>query len=89
MQIDRAIDAVDVTFKKAEALDQKAHQFIGAVVRDFQADLVTVASPRLLTFQSAQQVVDFFGIDEQFAVSGHAKLIAAGDFHTRKQLMHV
>ena len=41
---------------------------------------------RQLALERAAQVVDFFIVDEQVAVAGHAELVAAEDFHSREQL---
>ncbi len=43
---------------------------------------------RKLAFERAAQVVDFFVVDEQVAVAGHAELIAAEHFHAGEEFGH-
>ncbi len=43
---------------------------------------------RQLALQGAAQVIDFFLIDEQVAVAGHAELVAALDLDAREQPRH-
>ena len=58
------------------------------VQRGFQADRGAVTALRELAFDCAQQVVDFFVVDEQVAVARHAELPGAFDFHAAEELCH-
>ena len=55
-------------------------------MRRFQAHGVAVAARGELALDGAQQVVDFFLLDEQIAVARDAELIAAAHAHAGEQL---
>ena len=59
------------------------------VVRDFETHLVAEPARRQLALERAQQIVDFFFVDEQIAVARDSELIAAGDFHAGEQVADV
>ena len=55
-------------------------------MRGFQAHRVAVAARGELALDGAQQVVDFFLLDEQVAVARDPELIAAAHVHAGEQL---
>ena len=88
MQVHRTVDAEHHFVGEPELAHEVADHLAGAVVRDFQADLVAVAPGGELADQRAHQVVDVFGVDEQLAVAGHAELVARVDLHAGEQVAH-
>ena len=57
-------------------------------MRGFEAHRIAVAPRGEFAFDRAQQVVDFLLLDEQVAVAGDAKLIAAAHAHAGEQLRY-
>ena len=66
-------------------LQQVGENFIGTVVRGFQAHGIAVAPRGQFALDRAQQVIDFFLLDKQIAVARDAKLVAAAHLHAGKQ----
>ena len=58
----------------------------GTVARGLQPHRGAVAAVRQLALERAAQVVDFFLVDEQVAVAGHAELVAAHHLDAGEQL---
>ena len=67
---------------------QEVGDVLRAIERSLQAHGRAVATLRELAFDGAQQVVDFFVVDEQIAVAGDAELPRAFDLHAAEQLRH-
>ncbi len=66
--------------------EQVGENLVGAIVRRFQSHGVAEAARGELAFDGAQQVVDFFLLDEQVAVARDPELIAAAHVHAGEQL---
>ena len=65
---------------------QEIRDVFGAIERSLQADRCAVTALRQFAFDGAQQVVDFFIVDEQIAVARHAELPCAFNRHPAEQL---
>ena len=88
VQVHRAVDAEHHFAGEPELPHEVVDHFAGAVVRDFEADLVAVTPRGELADQRAHQVVDVLGVDEELAVAGHAELVARIEFHAGEQVAH-
>ncbi len=81
VEIDRAVDLVEVTLLEAEHVQQVMCEIVGAVVRDLEPHRRAVAARDQLALERPLQVIDFLWVDVQVAVARHAELVAAGDLH--------
>ena len=77
-----------VELAQGELVQQESSDFARAVLHGFQAHRSTITTMGQLTLQGAPQVLDFFIVDKQIAIAGHAELIAAAHSHAGKQQVH-
>ncbi len=89
IQIHRAAAQIDVVLGETELRHQRCADVRRRIVRDFEAHLVAEPTRRQFAFERAQQIVDFFFVDEQIAVARDSELIAAGHFHAGEQIADV
>ena len=85
-QIHRPVDPVQVLRAELGLLQQELGHGLGAVVGDFQAHRRAQVALRQLALQRGAQVLHFLFVDEQVAVAGDAKLVAAAHAHAREHL---
>ncbi len=86
IQVHLSGDLVKIVAGEAELAEQIRQDLVRAVVRGFQANCVAEAARGEFAFDRAQQVVDFFLLDEQIAVARDSKLVAAAHVHAGEQL---
>ena len=79
---------VQIVGGEPELPQQVGENLVRTVVRGFQAHGVAEAARGQLALDRAQQVVDFFLLDEQVAVARDPELIAAAHVHAGEQLRH-
>ena len=75
VEVDRPGHLVEIHFVQRELPHQEGVEIRRTVARHFEPHGGSVASMRKLAFERAAQVIDFFVVDEQIAVAGHAELI--------------
>ena len=86
IQIDRSADLVEIVIRQREMSQQKCRDVFGAFLRGFESHGSAITSLRQFAFDGAQQVVDFFVVDEQIAVARHSELPGTLDRHPAEQL---
>ena len=79
---------VQVIGRESELTEQIRENLLGAIVRGLQPHGIAVAARGQLAFDRAQQVIDFFLLDEQVAVAGDPELVAAAHAHAGEQIGH-
>src|SRR4249919_1862833 len=87
VEVDRAVDAVHGILGQVEILQQRAHDRLGALLGDLQADRAQVATAGEFVAQRQRDVVDFFLVDHQFGIAGNAELVGAFDLHAGEKLI--
>ena len=89
IHVDRPGNLVQIVRRERKLLQQVGENLIRTVVRGFQAHRIAVAPRGQLTLDRAQQVIDFFLLDEQVAVARDAELVAAAHLHAGEQRRYV
>ena len=77
---------VEIVAGETELSEQKIENLLGAVMRRFQSHRVAEAARGEFAFDGAQQIIDFFLLDEQVAVARDPELITAAHVHPGEQL---
>ena len=75
--------------RERELFQQVGENFVRTIVRGFQAHGIAVAPRGQFALDRAQQVIDFFLLDEQVAVARDAELVAAAHLHAGKQRRYI
>ncbi len=86
IQVHRARHLVEIVGGEAELPEQIGEDLVGTIVRGLQAHRIAVAARGQLALDGAQQIVDFFLLDEQIAVARDPELVAAAHAHAGEQL---
>ena len=87
IEIDGAVDLVEVHFTEIKHLQEIVSQFGRTVMRDLESHSRAVAARHEFTLKGALQVVDFLGIDIQVAVAGDTELKAASYVHAAEKFL--
>ena len=87
VEVDRPVDAIDRVLGQVEVHQQRAHDFVRALLGDLQAHRAQVTAADEFVAQGEREVFDFFLVDDQLGVARDAELVRALHLHAREQLV--
>ena len=85
-EIEGPSDPINIVRRKLEVTEKVGFHFCGAIEAEFETNGCSAVSFLELFFDGEEEVVGFFFVDIEFAVSGDPGRPSAVDFHAWKNL---
>ena len=89
IQVDGPVYREKVRAVERKMIEQEFAKICRTFFTDFKTNCRAVTTCGKLAFQSPNEIIDFFVIEIEIAISRHPKLITTLDRHPGKQVLHV